>query len=94
MDKSSFVPEKIQKALEQGGWTLMYSSFDKDRVQLGDKGLGMQRWMKGDVDIYFYYVGKDHKTKSNEVVLWWNDNDSESFAMRNIISVLKRRQLL
>lgn len=94
MDKNSFVSETIQKSLMDGGWTLTHSVFDKDKVQLGDRGVGSQKWVKDGMDIYFTYVGKDHKIKPSEVELWWGDNDTETFAMRTIISVLKRRKLL
>lgn len=68
-------------------------SFGQIKYLFGKVGLGMQKWIKWydenvRLQIYFHYT-QDEKW----VDLYTGDNETncESFSIRNIVSVLKRR---
>jgi hypothetical protein len=95
IDTNSFVPIHIQQKLLNSGWKLTYSNLEKVPVSevYPDGLLGRQDWElkeNNDYELCISYL-EDGK---HDVVIWYGENDTETFKLRKIISVLNRRGLI
>ena len=99
IDTKSFVNISVQEELQKAGWKLTYSSFtagQKNTKLYPDGKIGMQTWVlyheegiSRQLDISY-----DCDNTYKSVTLWHGNNDSETFKLRTILSVLRRRELV
>ena len=92
--EESFVPEKKQKVLRDNGWKLTFNCFTQKPVNkmFPDGKSGLQKWVKSHYELYVYYCpdGKHYICLFDGP----GDKDSVKFTLRNIVSMLKRRELI